>query len=278
MINLTKIRPKTLPDNQYAYLEKHACVLDFGTSSVLMPTGVSVNYQPTKIAIKDLFNMELEKGLGLKNNDPRPSILIPDLDWKTIPMNLVDVGVFNSISSAGDAIFWHAKLILSRKSWKIKSAGFIYYLEFSMAKILDWIPEDKEIIINLDHNANYYINQMFKDMTKTKPKVMKIAFDKENVYFMEDSDECNYCLMVKRACSEFTEKDKSFDKISQIYLNQSNSSGYKQIDRKSFIKDRDSLCKHLLKACGDTPKYASLDIADKYESDTVKLWINKKKS
>lgn len=273
MIDLQLIKPKTLPDDKYAYLSGSSCVLDFGTCKILMPHCNGMNYQPAYITIKDLFNMELESAVSVDTIGHRT--FVPDLDWNTIPVNLVDAGVFNAVASAGDAIFWHSNFTISKKSWSLKAAGFIYYLESSMPKILDWVPESG-LDLYLDHNAFFYIYQMFKDVKKTKPKVMKIAWDKEFYYIKDDVEDFPYVIIIPRSHSEFTEKQKSFDKISKAY-DKGENGRYSTIDRVSFAKDKHSLVKHLLKAVGDAPKHLEVSTGDKYQSDTVELWINKKK-
>jgi len=276
MHRLQQIRPKTLSSNRDAFLEGSACLLDLDTCKVLMPNGISTNYQASKISIKSLFNMELENASAISKND-RPAMYVPDLTWNTIPINLIDVNVFNSIASAGDAIFWHGNLSFNKKSWSLTAAGFVYYIEYSMPKIVEWASEHG-ISFNIDHNVCYYMNQMFKSVTKTKPRVLKVAFDDDNLYLKEDSDECQYVVIVPRSHPEYNEKLKSFNAITEMYVGLEVAASKSTVDRISYGKDKDSLFKHLTKCLGDTINMYAGGDADFYKSDTVKLWINKKKS
>lgn len=275
MHRLQDIKPKTLSETHNAYLCDKSCLLDFGTSKVLLNQGLTVSYQNSSINIKDLFNFELENAVANTSGSPINNYNISSLNWNTLPINLIDANVFNAVASAGDAKFWDGSFTISNKEIQVEGVGFMFFTKHNMPKMIKWIDPECSLRFNLDHNAFYYIYQLFKGVTKTKPGVMKIAVN-DNYAFITSEEE-PYIIIIPRQHKEFTEKAKSYYAIRKFFI-ELEINNMKTIDRKSYVKDKDSIFKHLLKAVGDSPKTGSSLYTDLYESENTKLWILQKKS
>ncbi len=276
MLNLSNvqlIKPKTLQEDKFAYLIRDACRLDFGSSSVLMPKDSQMNFgHLVLIPIKDLFNQDASKLLQIAKGSEE-FLSVPKLDWKEIPINLLDTGAFNAPASAGEDLFWAGELIVSKNKLRIHVAGLVYYIEHEMPKITEGIETAQ--VIPLDYNAFYYLNQLFKKVTKTKPKNLKFAF-KNDVAYLTNSDE-EFFILVPTKYSKTAYKTKVLEEISNTYRNTAYTERNKELVRKDYVKDQDSLLKHLSKVLDDKFSFSESVYIQMFSSGQSKLYLNKRK-
>jgi len=265
METLQTIKPKTLSVDKFAYLNKRDCLLDFGTSRILLNGALDSEWPQTAVLQKHLFNNYLEEANQV---DGDIVFSAPNLAWNIIPINLMDVGVFNSITSAGEDLFWYANVKLTQKLLQIKSSGLTYFISHDMAKILEWIGSEK--IFSVDYSVFYYLNQMFKKVTKTKPQNMLIGFTVDEVWITNESKE--FYIIIPLENNEFKVKGKTFDALVRVFENKSYASAG-SVDRIQFGKTAGSLFKHLTKCLDDKIEVSKAKEVSRFNNQFTKVYI-----
>lgn len=271
MESLQLIKPKTLSsDSNVAYLYKKDCLLDFGMSKVLLNGALDSEWPLTVILQRHLFNNYFSEA-----NQIESDIIFnaPNISWNIIPINLMDVSVFNSITSAGETLFWHAKLHIAKNNFQIRSVGLNYVVTHDMAKVLDWV--EVNVNFSIDYNVFYYLNQMFKKVTKTKPQNLLIGLTKENTWITNELKE--FFIIIPTNHNEFKVKDFSFEKIISVFENR-NYSAASNIDRISYGKTAGSLFKHITKCLDDTINVGKTKEIIRFSNQFTKVYMCEAKS
>jgi hypothetical protein len=248
-------------------------VLDFESSRIICPNTLETSTDSCTITQKDFFDLKFEEANTVNKTDVGDWQVPDTLKWEEFPINILDLGVFNAAASAGEDLFWHSELILNKQYIKIRVSGLIYYFEYKMPKMLDFI--DKDVTISLDYSVFYYLNQMFKKVTKTKPKNLMLSFDEDRVYLTCDDSE--YCILVYRKHRSFAVKDKHLDLIKAAFEAIEYEPREKALDRVQFGKEQESIFKHTCKVLGETISRATGKIADKYFDAMGVLYLTKEK-
>jgi hypothetical protein len=254
-------------------MNKKDLVLDFGSTRIICLDTLEFSTDPCIISQKDFFDLKFDEAKTIDSKNIGLSNIPNTLTWNEIPINILDVGAFNAPASAGEDLFWHSELILSKQSIKIRVSGLIYYLEYKMPKILDCV--DSDVVVPLGYNVFYYLNQMFKKVTKTKPKNLELAITDKHVYFHCDDSE--YYIVVERKHRELSVKEKHLDMIKAAFESIEYKLKEKTLDRVQFGKEQEAIFKHTCKALGDTISRATGEIADKYFDANGVLYLTKEK-
>jgi len=280
MENLQKIKPKTLSDDKYAFMQDRWCALDFITSSIILLDAFDINMPSSFINMKNLFQSEMDEAKIVSERPIKKTIdTIKDLEYKVIPMNLYDISVFNSIASTGEDIFWSCNVILNADCIELKASGMNYFIAHKMPKTLEFLRTEsstKSISFIADYQVCYYLYQMFKNVTKTKPKNLLINWDNlVNVITFTD-EERSFYIQVYNKNQKLEYKHATMIEI-QKYINSVEFSSKGKIDRKESGFFKDSLFKHLTKCLNDTLDQYESPYIELYKNELTKVYIFKKR-
>lgn len=273
MKTFSSVKPKTQSDIRNVYMNKKDLVLDFKSSRVICPDILEFSTESSVLSQKDFFDLKLDEACSLQTKDIGLCEVEDDLYWDEFPVNILDVGAFNAPASAGEDLFWAAELILSKKSMKMRVAGLVFYMEYKMAKILDFIEED--VVIPIDYPSFYYLNQLFKKVTKTKPKNLMVHLSEDRVYFTCDDSE--YCIVIFRKHGDFKVIKGHLDIIKKRFEEEEYVQQSKSLDRVQYAKEQDSTFKHTCKVLGATISHESSNTIDKYYDANGVLYLTKEK-
>lgn len=169
---LKLIKPKTVSNEKYAWLDTSSVLLDFGLTKVL---GQAQTGMPScVIPMKELFAENFDAATQLLGEGP--VLIFPDTEddaWIRVPINVMDASVFNSVASAGESDFWAGRLIVSSTGIQVDVAGCLYYLQYKMAKVLPNVLQP--IILDLTWDAFYYLYKMFSGVAIKKPDELLLS-------------------------------------------------------------------------------------------------------
>lgn len=273
---LQLIKPKTLSEDKLAFIQGRWCALDFMTSIIVLEDAFDINMPSSFIPMKNLFQDEMDKATATSEKPISKYIdTIKDLDYKIIPLNLYDVSVFNSLASAGEDIFWSGLIELRNNGIVIKASGFNYFIEHKMAKVLSFIQPEQDVSFIIDYQACYFVYQMFKAVTKTKPKNLLIHRS-ENIAVLTNEEKSFYILL-EQENHKLKYKNNTMLRIEK-FISDINFDSKGKIDRKESGFFKDSLFKHLTKCLNDTLDEFESPNIELYKNELTKVYIFKKRT
>lgn len=271
---LLSAKPKTMSKDLYCYVFGKNITLDFKTSRIFIPNCLDQDTQRSMISHKDFFD-KTEESTGLIAYEHNFNYEIDKSKFSSIPINIMDSNVFNSQASIGEDLFIVSKMTISNNSLDIKALGHIYCLSYKMNKVEPGVIDP--INITLDFHSVYYLNVLFKKVSKTKVKSL-MYYDYGNGFYLTNED---FDLIIDVPKEDL--RIKLFLHMLDVVLKHYESIDFNEhehsYNRVQFSKDKDPSFKHLSKSLGDTLIERQGEFVNKYldEKRYCTLYLSNKK-
>lgn len=259
---LDLIKPKRLYEDRKAILSNGFICLDLGAT--LIYKECETKFSLCEINIKDLYSGNYDEANSIDKFD----LVIPELNYTEIPINVNDSVYFSATSAAGEDIFFNGYITIGVNSLQFASWGLVYANRYISGKI---ITPKENISRYIDYNVFYYLFQLFKNLSGKKLDTLLIAVENDVLYLTNANKDY---LIISKLQDKF--KINGAGILNKYYIDQVFKNENKII-KKDFTENADSFIKHLARPLPDECSYKENDNVINLGNGPYTLYINKEK-
>lgn len=263
---LDVLKPKTLAEDTFAYITDNKLLIAFG-NTVVFKTCESTGYVGSyAIPTKALYGEGPDASIPVEASDV-PALVPPVNGWNRLPLNIVDKEIFNAVSSAGGGQYWAGFAALEEGRFTVNVIGLLYAIQYSMAKVVE-VP----FMADLQWEAYYYLNQMFKGITAKKIGVMLYYSEEDRIWFTDEANSF-YIVCYRRGVSA----NMHTHVVEALHLlnEKEDFAGSDTVSRKAVTDSGTPLEKHLTKPFKETITKTSSKRFMRYRDSFYTLYVSK---